>query len=371
MGKETKRLLCLIGFGALLLALVLYMPAIWRGFGAVLGVLRPLFIAIAIAFVLNVPMALLERRLFDPWAKKRGKWAKAARRPLALLSTLLLVAALLYGLFGFVLPQFIREFSSLATAFPGYMERFSAAVDRFLGHLYLSGSLWDQIAEYGQQILSGALKAIETALPALFGVTVGIGIAVTSFFLGLVFAIYMLLQKEKLTGQAADLLRAFLPKKWADGLFYVGTVTNASFRSFVGGQLLEALIIGSLTYLGMTLFRMPYAPVIAVIIGVSSLVPIVGAIIGTVPSAFLLFLISPMQALGFIVFIIVLQQVEGNLIYPKVVGGSVGLSGFWVLFAILIGGGFFGILGMLVAVPVAAVTGKLLGEAVQKRLAAR
>ncbi len=368
MNKETKRILLFITYALLLAAVLFYFKDIWSGFLAVLGILRPFLLGIAIAFVLNVLMSALERRLFDPWAAKRGKKAKAAKRPLALFSTLLITFGLLYALFAFVLPQFIDGLSSLATAFPGYVENFQTIMARLLDYFNLDALFWEKLTAVGQELLNSAVNVMKEVLPAVFGITVGIGITLGSFLLGIIFSIYMLYNKEKLLKQAKDLIQAFLPEKWSERVFYTAKITNQTFRSFVGGQLVEALIIGLLTYIGMLIFRMPYALVIGVVIGFSSLIPVLGPIIGTIPSALLLLVINPMQALGFVIFIIVLQQVEGNLIYPKVVGNSVGLSAIWVIFAILVGGGLFGFVGILVAVPTAAVLGHLLTDAVKKRL---
>ena len=366
--KETKRSFLIITYGLLLAAALFYFKDIWSGLQVVFGTLKPFIYGIAIAFILNVLMRFLELRIFTPWSEKRGPRAKKAKRPLALLSTFVITFGLLYALFAFVLPQFVSGLTSLADAFPDYVENFSAFANRFLEHLNLSDYYWEKLSVFGQEILTSSLTAIKGALPAIFGLTVGIGVMIGSFLLGIFFSVYMLYNKETLSTQVKDIIRAFLPGKWADGVFYVGEITNTTFRSFVGGQLLEALIIGTLTYIGLLIFRMPYALVIGVVIGFSSLIPIIGPILGTIPSALLLLMINPMQALGFVIFIIVLQQVEGNLIYPKVVGNSVGLPAIWVMFAILVGGGVFGFVGILVAVPTCAVLGHILTGAVNKRL---
>ena len=184
-----------------------------------------------------------------------------------------------------------------------------------------------------------------------------------------IFAVYMLLSKEKLLLTAKKVFYAHLNKDTADHIVSIFKHANKVFRSFVGGQITEAFILGILCYIGMLIFRMPYAPLISVIMGVSSLVPVIGPIVGTIPSAILILLESPIVALWFVIYIIVLQQVEGNVIYPRVVGSAIGISGFWVLLAVTVGGGLFGVLGILIGVPLMAVIYTLYGEFVNKKIA--
>ena len=191
---------------------------------------------------------------------------------------------------------------------------------------------------------------------------------VFNFIVGFAFSTYMLLQKETLCQNAKKILFAFLDRGKAEVLISVGKLSNEMFAKFVSGQLTEAVIIGILCFLGMSLFSIPYAPLIATIVSVTALVPIFGAFIGTAFGAFLLLMVRPITAVWFVLFIIVLQQIEGNFIYPKVVGGSIGLPGIWVLFAVTLGGNLFGVMGMLLGVPISAVLYTLLRQSVFRRL---
>ncbi|HIZ56943.1 MAG TPA: AI-2E family transporter, partial [Firmicutes bacterium] len=206
----------------------------------------------------------------------------------------------------------------------------------------------------------------------LFHTTVGITTSIFSGFfnliLGSVFSIYLLLQKERLCLQAKKLLFAYLPEQRVHTILRIGSLSNKTFSGFVTGQVVEAAIIGILCFIGMKIFSMPYASMISCLVGLTALIPIFGAFIGTAIGAFLILMDNPMQAVWFILFIIILQQVEGNLIYPKVVGKSVGLPGIWVLTAITIGGSTFGIAGMLFSVPLCSVLYCMLKESVAKRL---
>ncbi|MBM6860610.1 AI-2E family transporter, partial [Clostridium saudiense] len=199
-------------------------------------------------------------------------------------------------------------------------------------------------------------------------ITVGFTSGLVNFILSLIFSIYMLLNKERLQLGMKKVLYAFSKKNFADKVMYLGKIANESFSSYIGGQFIEAIIIGVLCFIGMLVLRMPYALLISVLVAVTALIPIFGAFIGTIPSAFIILIIDPMKALWFIIFIIVLQQIEGNLIYPKVVGSSVGLPPIWVMLAMLIGGNTFGLLGMLLGIPTFSVIYKVSREYINKRL---
>ena len=186
--------------------------------------------------------------------------------------------------------------------------------------------------------------------------------------LALVFALYILGQKERLSEQLKRVITAYLPEEKADRMFYIGELSNRVFSNFVSGQLTEATLLGLLCFLGMTIFRMPYASMVAILVGFTALIPLFGAFIGTGIGAFLILMVSPIKAFWFIVFIIVLQQIEGNFIYPKVVGSSVGLPSIWVFSAITLGSRMFGVPGMLISVPLCSVLYCLFREAVRKRI---
>ena len=208
----------------------------------------------------------------------------------------------------------------------------------------------------------------QTLMDTTIGVTTSIFSAAVNFVLALVFSLYVLAQKETLSRQVTKTMRALLPEKKAAWLMDLAALTNKTFSNFITGQLTEAVILGSLCFVGMVLFKMPYASVVSVLIGFTALIPIFGAFIGIIIGAFLILLISPVKAFWFVIFILVLQQIEGNLIYPRVVGKSVGLPGIWVLAAVTVGGNAFGLVGMLLSVPVCSVLYALLRQLVHGRL---
>ncbi len=223
---------------------------------------------------------------------------------------------------------------------------------------------WQEILQGIGQILSGVLNGIVST-------TVSATSTIINFSIGFVFAIYMLLTKESLIVQIKKILYSIMKKEKVEALISVGRLTNITFNKFFTGQLIEAVITGGLCVIGMVIFRMPYPLLIGTIVGITNMLPVVGPFIGAIPSAFIIFMVDPKQAFWFVIFILALQQLESNLIYPKVVGTSIGLSALWVLIAITIGGNIAGAIGMLVAVPSMAVIYKLVAGAVNSRLAKR
>ena len=341
---------------------------------ALLSLASPFLLGCAIAFILNVPMRAVERRL--------PAGAGGARRPLAFVLTLVLVLGVL-ALAGLVIvpklgeaassvaQQAQRFFIRLPAALAGLEERLPELQTALSGldvdWQALSGKALELLQELGTSLVNSGMGGVASGVSLVGGVVSGI----STFFIGLVFAVYLLLQKEKLGGQARRCLYALLPERAADRVLAVAALSNRTFSSFLSGQCLEAVILGSMFTVSMAVLRMPYAVLVGVLIALTALIPIVGAFIGCAVGALLILLSSPMQALAFIVLFLVLQQVEGNLIYPHVVGSSVGLPSIWVLAAVTVGGKLMGILGMLVFIPLCSVVYALFRRYVRDRLAAR
>jgi predicted PurR-regulated permease PerM len=219
-----------------------------------------------------------------------------------------------------------------------------------------------------QQLLSNASSIFTDVFSRIFIFTTSVFSSVTNFILGLILSIYLLADKIKLKKQFIGIIKAYIPKKISDSILEIGSFTIEIFSNFITGQITEAFIIGILCFIGMNIFGFGYPLLISTLVGVTNLIPIAGPFIGAIPSAFILLMIDPFQALWFIIFITILQQLESNLIYPKVVGSSVGLPAIWVLISIIIGGGLFGVLGMLLAVPTVSVIYKLLKIETERRL---
>ena len=331
-------------------------------------IINPIILALAMAFVLNILMKIFENKIFCFLDKQKNAFLRNMKRTLSILSTFLFVIGMIVGITLFVIPQFIESLSTLIDAVPGYLNSFEKMVDSHLSSIEIMKVIQDSVIDAWREVLQVAGKLIGKSVTGILSVTVNITNMIFNFVVALVLAIYMLANKEKLILQSKKLLYASLKKDVVDKILEVGKLTNVTFSSFIGGQCTEAIILGILCFIGMNIFRMPYALLISVLISVTSLIPVFGAFIGTIPAVFIILIISPIKAIWFVIFIIVLQQLEGNIIYPKVVGSSVGLSAIWVMVAITIGGSAFGLIGMLIGVPTVSVIYQLVRKATNDKL---
>lgn len=331
-----------------------------------LGILTPFLVGGAIGFVLNVPMRFLEKHI-GPRMKH-----KKAVRPLCLVLTLLLVIGLVGIVMVLVVPELFRTIMSLENSVPVFFSDLQRKLERVFADYpeieYYISSIQVNWGELVQEMLTFLSHGAGTVLSTTVSAAVSLVNGVASFGIGLVFAIYILLQKEALSRQAKKLCHAFLPDRLSFQAVKVAALTEHVFSNFLTGQCLEAVILGCMFFVTLSVLRMPYALLIGVLIGFTALVPIFGAFIGCAVGTFLILLVSPVQALIFIGVFLVLQQVEGNLIYPHVVGGSVGLPSIWVLVAVTLGGSLMGLVGMLIFIPLTSVFYTLLRETVNARL---
>lgn len=369
--KQTvKALLGVVCGGIAFAAALLHLDVVAGAAGWLLGILSPLLLGCAIAFILNVPMRALEHCLF-PHAKKANK----LRRPLALLLTVAAVSAVL-ALAGMVIVPGVRDaVASIAAQVPEAFERLQESAARFQEYLPLLANQIEGLSIDWAGLSQKAVGLVQNWGKGLLisggGLVSGIVSGVTTFFIGLIFSLYILLQKEKLARQGRQLCYAFLPEAAADQLLNILRLSERTFSSFLSGQCLEAVILGTMFFVSMTLLHFPYALLVGVLIALTALIPIVGAFIGCAVGALLMLVNDPWQALWFIVLFLVLQQIEGNLIYPHVVGSSVGLPSIWVLAAVTVGGSLMGILGMLVFIPLCSVLYALLRQLTVHRLKQR
>ncbi len=334
----------------------------------IMNMISPFLVGAALAFVLNVPMRAIERKL------ERIRKPKL-RRGTALLLTLTVVLVVVAGVFWLLVPQLERTISELVALLPGFFTNLGNSVNEFLESRpelqemiapYLEKMNWDQLIQTAVNFLSTSLSTLfSSAISLVGGVTSAIFNAVISF----VFALYCLSSKETLARQGRKMLYSLAKEKTADEIVRVLRMTNSAFSNFITGQCLEAVILALLFVIAMMLFRMPYIPLICVLIGVTALVPLVGAFIGCILGAFFILVSDPMQAVTFVIMFLAIQQFEGNVIYPRVVGSSIGLPGMWVLLAVAVGGELMGVAGMLVMVPFASVLYTLFGEFTTRRLA--
>lgn len=339
--------------------------AVKGGIGTVMSYLNPFIVGGAIAFIINVPMRFIERHLF-PKAKKLDK----LRRPFALILALLAIVAIIVLVCIIVIPQIADTVSTLTVNIPQYMDNAKAYVNKILEKYpelqeefqsYTGKINWQSvITSVTGWVSNGVVSTINVAGSAISGIV--------STVVGFVFAIYILLQKERLGRQVRMIAYSLLPEKAADKFFKISNMTSDTFSKFLSGQCLEACILGSMFAIVLAVFRMPYVALISVLIAFTALIPIVGAFIGCVIGAFLIFMISPVKAVWFVVIFLVLQQIEGNFIYPKVVGSSVGLPAIWVLAVVTVGGKLMGVIGMLVMIPLSSVLYAIFREFIYNKL---
>jgi predicted PurR-regulated permease PerM len=340
----------------------------------IISVFSPLILGLCIAFVVNLPLRYLEERIFGKLTRKNGKvWSKL-KRPLCLTLSVLFLLSIITVLLSFVVPELIRTGQKFFIALPSAMEGVTATLNSILDKVHLREVFpdlqidWNSISSWALDILNNHSNTI--AQGAL-GIVTTIFNTVLNLILGFVFSIYVLASKESLGKLAKSFIYSVVKRERARKLISVIVLSNKAFSGFIAGQCTEVLLIGSLCFVGMLIFRMPYAVMVSCIIAFTAFVPVFGPFIGTALGAFFIFIESPIKALWFVIFIIILQQIESNVIYPRIMGKHVGLPGIWVLAAVTIGGGLFGVVGIIVSVPVCSVIYTLFDKWIKKRLEER
>ena len=353
--KTVKRILLIITFTVLLIWAIYNHKLLFKYIGELYSLISPFVIGLCIAYVVNVIMRPIERLWMKLLSKCKGKWVEKMKRPICLLLSILLVIGIILAVIFIIMPELSDSVSSLVSMVPSYVSEVESWWEALALRLDKYGVELPQFSfdtdKFIQILKDGGTAVLNTTLSA----TTSIVTAVINIVLALAFSIYVLAQKETLKRQSKKVLAKLMKPEKMQKLLDMLDLINRTFTNFITGQLTEAVIIGVLCFIGMSIFRMPYAPAISVLVGFTALIPVFGAFIGTAIGAFLILLVKPIQAVWFVVFIIVLQQFEGNLIYPKVVGKSVGLPGIWVLVAVTIGGNAMGVVGMLISVPLCSV----------------
>ncbi len=332
---------------------------------AVFAAMFPILIGGAIAYVINIPMTFYEKHYFP---KKNGKFFTITRRPVCMTAAFLTVIAVMVIVVWLIIPKLGECVSVIVAKFPALFEKallFAKSLDvmpediiNSLSEIDWQSKLTDMIGT----ITSGVGNVVGGVISVVAGVFSGI----VTVLLSIIFSIYILATKDNLRIGGTKLLNRYASEKWNKRISYVLSVLDECFHSYIVGQCTEALILGCLCTVGMLIFGFPYALMIGALVAFTALIPVAGAYIGAGVGAFMILTESPVQALLFLLFIVVLQQLEGNIIYPKVVGTSMGLPGIWVLAAVTIGGGIFGVLGMLLGVPIAAAVYRIIGDDVKK-----
>ena len=370
--KQMKSIMLLILFTVMLYVGLQNIDVVLGVLGTMIGLVFPFILGGGIAFVLNVPMSFLERNIFGRGRLKNSRRAAKAARPVSLILALLLVI-LIIMIAGFViLPELGSTVMGLGKGIETGIRNLQIWIDSTFQNnsaiVEWANSLEIEPQKMVDSIMGVLQNGVNNILSSAVTVTVGIANTAMNASIAFVFACYILIQKEKLMVQAKKALFALLPEKTVKYLLHVCSLASNTFSRFVTGQCIEAVILGTMFFIAMTIFRFPYAMLVGVLIAFTALIPIFGAFIGCAISFLLILLVSPVKALLFLILFLVLQQIEGNLIYPHVVGGSVGLPSVWVLVAVTVGGSLMGVAGMLIFIPLVSVSYALFREWMYKSL---
>lgn len=368
---NMKKIRGLILFTAVVCLAVVKLDVLLEGFFFLLSIVRPFIYGAAIAFVLNIPMKAIEKSLFS---KAKNPKVEKVKRPASIFLAFAAVVLVIVFVTVTVVPQVTKTMIELGNKIP----KFLADVQIWLEELFASQpqlialleefdpaeTNWDSIVDTVIDFLQNGLGSVVSSTVTVASTIIG---GVVNLFVALVFSFYILSQKEKLCSQFRRILHAYFPQKVYDKVLEVTSLAGRNFSSFITGQCMEAVILGTMFVITMALFGFPYAVMVGVLIAFTALIPIVGAFIGCFVGAFLIMVDDPVKAIWFLVLFIVLQQIEGNLIYPHVVGNSVGLPSIWVLAAVTIGGSLMGVVGMLIFIPILSTVYALLREDVNER----
>lgn len=330
--------------------------------GMFFSVLKPVFIGIAFAFIANMPMRFLETRVFKRW--KICSLKRAVCQLLAMLFILLIVAAMLF----LIIPRIAGSVVALANGMDGYIESLTAWGSDIWDRLNLNPGVEERIQSVVQTILAQLDELLSALVAGAAKFTVSIASTLVDVFFAAIISIYALFNKEKLIFQAKKVVVAIFSERRAERILDVSTRTNQALNHYFYGMIIECTILGTLCFIAMTIFGFPYALLISVVVGVTQIVPIIGPWVSALFGALIILVSDPSRVIWFIVLVLVVQQIEANVFYPRVVGSAVGLSGIWVMIAVLLGSGLFGIVGIVLCVPVMAVLYTLVSEWVNRRV---
>ncbi len=370
--KTFKYAVFLVVFGVLFYSFIRHISVVADAVKWVFGIFSPLITGFCIAFVINAVLCPVEKLWEKIFKKSKSKLKSKLKRPVCLFISVLLLLGVIFAVIFMIVPEFIKTGYNFVNMLPGYvlnLENWWNSVVHFFENYNIIipeiqfdydkiGEILNEIVKvYGNSFIDKTVSITTSIFSVIMNIAIAIG-----------FSMYLLLQKEKLCRQSRMVMYSVMPAKKSDKIIDFLGLTNVTFTNFVTGQLTEAVILGFLCFVGMLIFGFPYASVISVLVGFTALIPVFGAFVGNVVGAFLILLVNPIDAVWFTIFLLILQQLENNLIYPKVVGKSVGLPGIWVLAAVTVGGRISGVIGMLFSVPVCSVLYCLLKKFVYKKM---
>lgn len=360
--RSTIKTLFVVAFGILLYELLENISSVHSAVSGFCSVITPIFIGIAIAFIANMPMHFLEAKVFRRWK------ASSLKRAVCLTLAMLFMLAILALLVVIIGPSLVDSVKTLAEDFDEYARKLTEWGTTTWENLHLNADIAAKLQELGENILTEIDQYISTAMSWAVKVTVNVAGIIVDLLFAFIISIYCLASKETLLRQARKLTKAMFNERASDKIIDVAGKTNTSLYNYLYGMITECFILGILCFIGMSIFKFPFALLISVMVGVGQIVPIVGAWFSAAVGTLIIFVVDPARAVWFLVLLLAIQQFEGNVIYPRVVGSAVGISGLWVMIALLLGGGLFGLLGAILCVPIMAVIHTLTREWVNRRL---
>lgn len=367
--KEFKKYILLITYAIVFYCVITNLNSVMGVVGSTLGILSPFIIGFTLAFILNKPFIFFRDKILGKLAdKKKKKERMGLRSGLAILFVYLIVVIFLVVIFSFVLPQLVKSISGLINYIPQYTKGLFNTVDNMVDKFIINETMLNTIEKASTSIAATMKTLLSNAVPAIVSFISNFASNVINIVIAVIVSVYLLFDKDHLTYQYRILVKAFLSEKNADRVLRISNLTSKTFSDFIGGQIIDAIIIGVLCSIGLAVLKVPYALLIGTIVGFTNIIPYFGPWIGSIPSVLILFMVRPMYAFIFIIFVVILQQVDANIIYPNVVGSSVGLGALFVTFSIIVGGGLFGLLGMILGVPTFAVIYTLIKEKAYKNL---
>jgi len=331
------------------------------------SILSPFVTGFIIAYLLSRPVAFLEK-FFNKHLFKKAKKQHSINKALSIAIVFLLALVILSLVIYSIIPQLIDSVTTLAKNADGYIKTVTDFINALAARFHFNADILKGFIGSSQELFKKLVTYISSSLPAVVNFSVSIGSGISNFIIGLIISIYMLSGKERFCAQTKKLLAALFPKKFVDGISSIAKYTHETFGNYLTGQILDCLILGAICFILMTILGMDYALLISMIVTLTNFIPFVGPFIGAIPSAFILLMVQPQRVIWFIVMILLLQQLDGNILVPKIVGKTTGLSSFWVIFAILVGGGLFGVGGVLLAVPTFSVIHLLFKKFLERQL---
>lgn len=350
--KKTISNIIVVSAGIILYFVIRNMMEIFTGLRGVVRILMPFVYGFAIAYILDIPMKAFERTILKPLDKNKKYKLK---RVLAITITYILAGITIGIIIAILIPELSRSIGTLVDNIPDYIRSLEQYMTDIVARLNLDGNMVNEVLEEFNNISAYIASIGGAVVGSLLQFSAGITQSILNLFISTIISIYLLSSKERFFAQIKKVLYAILPETPVNYLVELSDHSNRTFKGFLGGKLIDSLIIAVICFVCMNIFNMPYQLLVSFIIGVTNIVPVFGPFIGAIPSVIIIFIASPIKALWFILFVFLLQQFDGNILGPKILGNSTGLSAFWVMFAILLGNGLFGFVGMILGVPAFAV----------------